>query len=330
MASGRRCSGRPGRPAASRPRSRRLVRPLPGGVFGPDRVNVAVQRREPGLAAALHDAAGPPPPRDARVRLGRQHADRERAARAVRPPLRLAGLDRVRRSTTSPTRRSTASSTSASDVDGVDDLLELREHQVEGGRLRVELDAYGYLWLRAIRSGAGEAPRRAASAAAAASARLCVVEPQLAASAPCALSSNGAVRARDRRAAARTGCRGASAGSIGCVRLLRARCSSGRGSGPSGRTRPARRGSCRRSGGRPTARAAGARPPTRSPARRPRAGRSAARAADAGAAGCAPSRTAGVFTPGSWTSATLTFEPSCSSSARSESSTPLTACLEPQ
>jgi glycosidase len=35
------------------------------------------------------------------------------------------------------------------DATGVDDLLELREHRVEGGRLRVELGAYGYLWLRA-------------------------------------------------------------------------------------------------------------------------------------------------------------------------------------
>ena len=38
-----------------------------------------------------------------------------------------------------------------SDVTGVDDLLELREHRVEAGKLRVELDAYGYLWLRARR-----------------------------------------------------------------------------------------------------------------------------------------------------------------------------------
>jgi hypothetical protein len=37
------------------------------------------------------------------------------------------------------------------DVEGVDDLLELRDHHVEGGRLHVELGAYGYLWLRAVR-----------------------------------------------------------------------------------------------------------------------------------------------------------------------------------
>jgi glycosidase len=35
------------------------------------------------------------------------------------------------------------------DVEGVEDLLELREHEVRRGRLRVRLDAYGYLWLRA-------------------------------------------------------------------------------------------------------------------------------------------------------------------------------------
>src|SRR4051794_27705105 len=38
------------------------------------------------------------------------------------------------------------------DVDGVDDLPELRDHKVKDGRLRLRLDAYGYLWLRAIRS----------------------------------------------------------------------------------------------------------------------------------------------------------------------------------
>jgi trehalose synthase len=37
------------------------------------------------------------------------------------------------------------------DVAGADDLLERREHRVEGGRLRVELGAYGHVWLRARR-----------------------------------------------------------------------------------------------------------------------------------------------------------------------------------
>jgi trehalose synthase len=38
------------------------------------------------------------------------------------------------------------------DVVGVDELLGLRDHVVERGRLRIELDAYGYLWLRACRT----------------------------------------------------------------------------------------------------------------------------------------------------------------------------------
>jgi Maltogenic Amylase, C-terminal domain len=36
-------------------------------------------------------------------------------------------------------------------VEGADDLLDMRERHVEGGRLRVDLAAYGYLWLRARR-----------------------------------------------------------------------------------------------------------------------------------------------------------------------------------
>jgi maltose alpha-D-glucosyltransferase/alpha-amylase len=39
------------------------------------------------------------------------------------------------------------------EVVGVEDLLERREHHVQGGRLRVELAGYGYLWLRARAGG---------------------------------------------------------------------------------------------------------------------------------------------------------------------------------
>ena len=38
------------------------------------------------------------------------------------------------------------------DVEGVDDLLELRDHDVTRGRLRMELEPYGHLWLRARRA----------------------------------------------------------------------------------------------------------------------------------------------------------------------------------
>jgi trehalose synthase len=38
------------------------------------------------------------------------------------------------------------------DIVGVDDLLELRDHTVRRGRLRIELGGYGFLWLRAVRA----------------------------------------------------------------------------------------------------------------------------------------------------------------------------------
>ena len=50
------------------------------------------------------------------------------------------------------------------DVVGVDDLLELREHSVQRGRLRVALAPYGYLWLRARTAAGAPAGRRVAAA----------------------------------------------------------------------------------------------------------------------------------------------------------------------
>jgi hypothetical protein len=40
------------------------------------------------------------------------------------------------------------------DVTAIDDMLEVREHQIlDGGKLKVTLGRYGYLWLRARRAG---------------------------------------------------------------------------------------------------------------------------------------------------------------------------------
>ena len=57
---------------------------------------VAEQRRDDDSLLRFMSQARAPAARHARARLGREQAARERAAGAVRPPLRLAGLDRVR------------------------------------------------------------------------------------------------------------------------------------------------------------------------------------------------------------------------------------------
>jgi maltose alpha-D-glucosyltransferase/alpha-amylase len=126
----------------------RLVRPMPGGAFGPDRVSVAAQRRgEDSLLRWL-------------TRL--IHARRETPALGwgtstlleTDPPALLAHRCDWQDSTVI-TVHNLSSSPVGTELDlgeslgRADDLLEPREHQVRGGRLRVDLDAYGYLWLRA-------------------------------------------------------------------------------------------------------------------------------------------------------------------------------------
>jgi trehalose synthase len=128
-----------------------LVRPLVGGELGPDRVNVADQRRDPGSLLAfvsrlVHQRRDTP-----EIGLGRTTLIENE------PPELFAQRSDWEGSTVLTVhnlsdRRVRAELDLGEDVDGVDDLLELREHRVDGGRLHVDLDGYGYLWLRAVRS----------------------------------------------------------------------------------------------------------------------------------------------------------------------------------
>jgi trehalose synthase len=128
----------------------RLVRPVPRGAFGPDEVSVWAQRRTEGSLL--------------------QHVTRLVQARRDAPELGLgtssllenepAGVFAHRCDWQGSTvftvhnlsgEPSVAELDLGDDVTGADDLLELREHDVHGGRLRVELDGYGHRWLRARR-----------------------------------------------------------------------------------------------------------------------------------------------------------------------------------
>jgi trehalose synthase len=131
-----------------------LVRPFPDGAFGPDAVNVAEQRRTPDSLLRFM------------TRLVQQRRDtpefgwgRSTLIENEPTPLFAHRCDwdgsTVFAIHNLSDERVTAELDLGEDVDGVDDLLELREHHVREGRLRVELDGYGYLWLRAVRSAAG-------------------------------------------------------------------------------------------------------------------------------------------------------------------------------
>jgi glycosidase len=129
----------------------KLVRPLPDGAFGPDQVNVARQRRERDsllrfISRLVHERRDTP-------ELGWG----ECTLLENDPPALFAQRSDWRGSTVFAVHNLSPDPVSAeldlgTDVVNVDDLLELREHDVAGGRLRVELDGYGYLWLRAVRS----------------------------------------------------------------------------------------------------------------------------------------------------------------------------------
>jgi maltose alpha-D-glucosyltransferase/alpha-amylase len=135
-----------------------LVRPLPDGDAGPDRVNVADQRRRPDsllrfMARLIHERRDTP-----ELGLGTSTLleNEPPALFAHRSDWQGSSVFAVHNLSDEPV---SAELDLGADVTGVEDLLELRDHVVRDGRLTVELGPYGYLWLRAVKRSAGPASR---------------------------------------------------------------------------------------------------------------------------------------------------------------------------
>jgi glycosidase len=127
-----------------------LVRPLLTGAFAPRRVSVAEQRRDPDsllrfLTRLVHARREAP-------ELGWGTStlleNDPAALLAHRCDWEGSTVVTVHNLSDSPV---SGELDLGDGVDGVEDLLELREHQVRDGRLHVRLDAFGYLWLRTCR-----------------------------------------------------------------------------------------------------------------------------------------------------------------------------------
>jgi glycosidase len=120
------------------------------GAYAPDRINVAAQRRAPDsllafLTRLIHRRRETP-------ELGWG------ASRLIEnePPALFAHRCDWQNSTVLAVHnlsneRLAADLELGRDVEAVDDLLELRDHHLDRGRLHVQLGPYGYLWLRAHR-----------------------------------------------------------------------------------------------------------------------------------------------------------------------------------
>jgi maltose alpha-D-glucosyltransferase/alpha-amylase len=130
-----------------------LVRPLAGGRYGPRHVNVAVQRRD--LDSQLNWM-------ERLIRRRKQTPELGWGTSTLvetEDPSLFAHRCDWQDSTVVAVhnlgaKRAKATLELGPDAIAVDDLLELREHKVrKGGTMDVELDAYGYLWLRVRRAG---------------------------------------------------------------------------------------------------------------------------------------------------------------------------------
>jgi trehalose synthase len=128
----------------------RLVRAPVSGGYGPDRINVAAQRRAPDsllafLTGLIHCRRETPEFGWGVSRLIENEPPQVFAHRCDWQGSTVLAIHNV------SNERAAADLELGPDVEGVDDLLELRDHDVDRGRLHVELGAYGYLWLRARR-----------------------------------------------------------------------------------------------------------------------------------------------------------------------------------
>jgi trehalose synthase len=128
----------------------RIVRPLVDGAFGPDQVNVAAQSREPNsllrfMRRLIHARREAPELGWGVSTLIESEPEALFARRSDWQDSTVVVVHNV------SGERVATELELGEEVDGVEDLLELREHTVERGRLRVQLDGYGYLWLRARR-----------------------------------------------------------------------------------------------------------------------------------------------------------------------------------
>ena len=130
-----------------------LVRPLTGGAFGPEHVNVAAQRRDPDaqlnwIERLIRRRKETPEfgwGTSTLIETGDPALFAHRCEWQDSTVVAVHNLGR---------KRAKAVLELGPDALAVDDLLEQREHRLgKEGKLNVDLGAYGYLWLRVRREG---------------------------------------------------------------------------------------------------------------------------------------------------------------------------------
>jgi trehalose synthase len=130
-----------------------VVRPIPAGKFGPRNVNVAAQRRDRDslltwMERLIRRRRETPEFGWGEVSLLETDAPGLFAHRCDWEDSTVIAVHNLGRT------KASATFDLGKDVVAVDDLLEQRNHELlEGGRLRVRLARYGYLWLRVRRRG---------------------------------------------------------------------------------------------------------------------------------------------------------------------------------